>query len=132
MNYATEPREGPHPTYDDLGTRQVPKPGLIDGFPMQPGGIGASNLAGNAGRGGGKAAFRQLLDDAWDKAVEQGEKFAKSEHCCFCKEIVVVFRIEGRFSSLSDKGSLEVVDNWNQLPSPDVRVKKIPVEGFGQ
>jgi len=128
MNYTTENLEGPEPEYKNLGEGPVPRPGLIEGFPRQPGGIGANDVADNAGYGGGRERFRMLLDDAWDKAVKQGEKFAQSQHCCWCKEIVVVFRAEGAVDKAFDKNSLEVLAEFEEEPAPDIRKKIIPVK----
>ena len=113
LNYETVDVEGPHPSYEDRGTKRIPHSGLISGFPEQTGAIGARDDASNAGHGGGKAGFKALLNEAWKKAVRHGKKLAKNNKCCWCEKITVVFWLGGPMGS-EVKSSLEVLNTWCQ------------------
>jgi len=128
LNYETVPVEGPHPTYEDLGTQRQPKPGLIEGFPEQTGGIGPSDLATNGGFGPGVAGFKALLDRAWDSAVNHGKKLAEDDKCCLCKRITVIFWLGG---SMGDevKVATEMLKTWCEGGlERECRKKEIPVK----
>ena len=139
----------------DLGTT----PGVIKGFPRMQGPIGSAEHGGykydlllkrlkrddieafgltndpgsyNGGKGIGAKPFKALLDEAWQKALDQADAFKKTD-CkdCKCEEITVVFLVENPDdAAIIDEaapGFLDPPDDKNKR-GPRVKIHRTPLK----